>query len=272
VVEDPGLEPAEDWAEDAIGRPAHYAVIGYLPQNRQGEQRCRILEDSLAQLQRHQDLVFRINYRLMDEQDWAESWKAFFWPQRISPRFVVKPTWREYEPDAGQLVIELDPGMAFGTGTHPTTSLCMAMLEKYLQPGDTFLDIGTGSGILMIAAAKLGAGRLCGIDKDEVAVAVAEKNLKLNGVPAQQFRLQTGNLVDSVNEKYHFVVANILTYVILELLEDITRVLADGAVFVCSGIIDENQNLVKAAMRNRFDLLAVDEKEQWVAIASRLKA
>jgi len=272
VVEDPGLEPAEDWAEDAIGRPAHYAVIGYLPQNRQGEQRCRILEDRLAQLQRHQDLVFRINYRLMDEQDWAESWKAFFWPQRISPRFVVKPTWREYEPDAGQLVIELDPGMAFGTGTHPTTSLCMAMLEKYLQPGDTFLDIGTGSGILMIAAAKLGAGRLCGIDKDEVAVAVAEKNLKLNGVPAQQFRLQAGNLVESVNEKYHFVVANILTYVILELLEDITRVLADGAVFVCSGIIDENQNLVKAAMRNRFDLLAVDEKEQWVAIASRLKA
>jgi ribosomal protein L11 methyltransferase len=272
VVEDPGLEPAEDWAEDAIGRPAHYAVIGYLPQNRQGEQRCRILEDRLAQLQRHQDLVFRINYRLMDEQDWAESWKAFFWPQRISPRFVVKPTWREYEPDAGQLVIELDPGMAFGTGTHPTTSLCMAMLEKYLQPGDTFLDIGTGSGILMIAAAKLGAGRLCGIDKDEVAVAVAEKNLKLNGVPAQQFRLQAGNLVESVNEKYHFVVANILTYVILELLEDITRVLADGAVFVCSGIIDENQNLVKAAMHNRFDLLAVDEKEQWVAIASRLKA
>lgn len=272
VVEDPGLEPEQAWAEDAIGRPAHYAVTGYLPQNRQGEQRCKVLEKNLKRLQQNLDLVFRIHYRTMDEQDWAESWKAFFWPQQISRRFVVKPTWREYEPDAGQMVIELDPGMAFGTGTHPTTSLCVRMIEQYLNPGDAFLDIGTGSGILMVAAAKLGAGRICGIDKDQVAVEVAAENLKLNGVPTQQFQLQVGNLVDSINEKYHFVVANILTHVILELLDDITRVLADGAIFICSGIIDENKNLVTTAMGRRFDLLAVDTKEQWVAIAAKRRA
>ena len=271
VVEDPGLEPEEDWAEDAIGRAEHSAVIGYLPQNRQGEKHCAMLEEKLKHLQQKLGLVFRISYRLLDEQDWAESWKAFFWPQSISPRFVVKPTWREYAPRADQLVIELDPGMAFGTGTHPTTRLCVGLIEKYLRPGDALLDIGTGSGILMIAAAMLGAGRLCGIDKDEVAVAVAEKNLRLNGVAPQKFRLLVGNLVDSVTEKYHFVVANILTYVILELLEDLPRVMAEEAIFVCSGIIAENRERVTAAMGKRFDLLAVETKEQWVAIAARRK-
>ncbi len=271
VVEDPGLEPEDDWAEDAVGRADCHAVTGYLPQNRQGEQHCKILEEKLKHLQLNEDLVFRISYRLLDEQDWAEAWKAFFWPQPISPRFVVKPTWREYEPEAGRMVIELDPGMAFGTGTHPTTRLCVGMIEKYLRGGDAFLDIGTGSGILMIAAAMLGAGRLCGIDKDEVAVAVAEKNLRLNGIAPQKFQLQVGNLVDGVHEKYDFVAANILTYVILELLEDIVRVMADGALLVCSGIIDENRDLVTAAMGKHFDLLAVEEKEQWVAISGRRK-
>jgi len=269
VIEDPGLEPDEGWAENGIGRPVRHAVVGYLPQTRRSEKQCRLLEQKLKRMQASRPLVFRVSCRLIDEQDWAGAWKAFFRPQPISPRFVVKPTWREYEPDAGQLVIELDPGMAFGSGTHATTRLCVQMIEKYLRPGDAFLDVGTGSGILMIAAAKLGAGRLAGIDKDEVAVAVAEKNLQLNGVAPRQYRLYRTNLLDSVDEKYDFVVANILTNVILKLLDDVVRVLAEGAILVCSGIIEENQDQVTAAMEGGFDIIAVEKKEQWVAIAAR---
>ncbi|MEE9497307.1 MAG: 50S ribosomal protein L11 methyltransferase [Desulfobacterales bacterium] len=166
----------------------------------------------------------------------------------------------------------MDPGMAFGTGTHPTTALCITMIEKYLSSGDSFLDVGTGSGILMIAAAKLGAGRLCGIDKDEVAIEVAAQNLELNNVNPQLFRLTTGNLVADINELYSFIAANIFTHVILELLPDIPRLLKVGGIFVCSGIIRENKNSVLAAMEDlEFEILETAVKEEWVAIVGRLK-
>jgi len=273
AVEDPEIESDEDWAEDAVGRPNHNAVTGYLHKDRRAEDRCKTLEKKLARLKERIGGLYRVNYRELDEEDWAESWKAFFWPQKVGCHIVVKPTWREYRAVSGEIVIELDPGMAFGTGTHPTTALCVSMIEKYLCRGDDFLDVGTGSGILMIAAAKLGAGSVCGIDRDEVALEVAGNNLKLNWVTAPQFRLQAGNLVDPVRTRYHFIAANIFTHVVLELLDDIPRVLKVGGTFVCSGIIAANRNLVIAAMKNcGFDILEIAEKEEWVAIAARLKA
>jgi ribosomal protein L11 methyltransferase len=123
-----------------------------------------------------------VTYARIDEQDWAEAWKAYFWPEKITDLIVVKPSWREYPAEPQEIVLEIDPGMAFGTGTHPTTSLCIRMIQTHLKPGDAFLDVGTGSGILMIAAAKLGAGTVCGVDNDEVAVTVAEKNLLANHI------------------------------------------------------------------------------------------
>jgi len=272
VVDDPNLETEEDWAEDAIGRPTQHAVTGYFHKDGQADARCKTLESKLARLKTQLGLFYRVSYKELDDQDWAHAWKAYFWPQKISSHMVVKPTWRDYQADHDEIVIELDPGMAFGTGTHPTTALCINMIERYLSPGDSFLDVGTGSGILMIAAAKLGAARLCGIDKDEVAVKIAAQNLELNHVDPQTFRLTSGNLVADIDESFTFVTANIFSHVILELLPDISRVLPDDGIFVCSGIIKENKQPVIAAMeKTGFQILETAVKEEWVAIVGRLK-
>jgi ribosomal protein L11 methyltransferase len=271
VVEDPGLEPAEDWAEDALARPAQHAVIGYLPKDERLERCCRRLEDDLRQLARKIGLTYRIGYRAIDEEDWAESWKAFFWPKKIGARIVVKPSWRPYADKAGELVIELDPGMAFGTGTHPTTALCLELIETHLKPGGAFLDIGTGSGILMAAAGMLGAGRLCGGDRDAQAVRIAAENLRRNGLTAERACLVQGQLAQPFGGGFDLITANILTHVILELIEDIPRVLNPGGVFICSGIIAENKNLVAAEMHALdFQILEVRLAEGWAAMAAQI--
>ena len=273
VVDDPGIEPTEPWAEDAIGRPAQHAVTGYIHQDSRAERRCKILQERLRKLRQKLQIFYRISYRELDEQDWAHAWKAYFWPQKISSRMVVKPTWRPYRASADEIVIELDPGMAFGTGTHPTTALCLNMIEKYLRQRDSFLDVGTGSGILMIAAARLGAGQLHGVDKDEVALGVAAENLKLNNVSRQIFHLTAGDLGAQINESFNFIVANIYSHVILKFLDDIPRLLTAGGIFVGSGIIQENKDVVLAAMEKlKFEILETAAKEDWVAIAGRLKA
>jgi len=273
VVDDPDLEPEEDWAEDAIGRPTQYAITGYFHKDSRADARCRTLEEKLIQLREKQDFFYRISYKELDEQDWAHAWKAYFWPQKISPHLVVKPTWRDYQAGRGEIVIELDPGMAFGTGTHPTTVLCLNMIERFLSPGDSFLDVGTGSGILMIAAAKLGAARLCGIDKDVLALDIAAENLLLNKVESARFDLKAGNLVDEINESYNFITANIFSHVIIELLKDLKRVLTDGGTFVCSGIIGENKSTVIFAMEDTgFEILETAVQEEWAAIVGRLQA
>ena len=273
VIEDPDLEPENGWGEDAIAPPGGHAVIGYFSKVRRTQKKCKLLTARLQELQNRIGFACRTSYKELDEEDWAEAWKAFFWPQRISRTIVVKPTWREYTEEPGDVVIELDPGMAFGTGTHPTTALCIEMIESHLKPGDTFLDVGTGSGILMIAAAKLGAEMVCGIDKDEIAVDIAVKNLKRNRINPQQFSVCTGNLVKGAQQRYDFVAANILTYVIVGLLDDIKTVMKPGGIFVGSGILDENQDTVVAKMKEmRFEILEVSVKEQWVALAGRYKA
>ena len=163
--------------------------------------------------------------------------------------------------------------MAFGTGTHPTTALCIRLIEGYLHKGDSVLDVGTGSGILMLAAAKLGAGFVCGLDKNEMAVKIAEMNLRLNRIAPHKFSVKAGDLVSGVEETYDLVVANILTQVIYNLLEDIEKILNDGAIFICSGILDKNEKLVIARMKTiGFDILDLCIKDQWVAIAGRYKA
>jgi len=270
VEEDPAIGPTEDWAENSIGRAQQHAIIGYFPQDRRAKKRCRVLEEKLALLKEKSVLFYRISYKELDEEDWAESWKAFFEPQKIGKRIVVKPTWCEYKADPDDIVLELDPGMAFGTGTHPTTALCIRLVEDYLSLGDSFLDIGTGSGILMIAAARLGAGFVFGLDKDEMAVRIAEKNLRLNGIAPQKFLVKAGNLVAGIEERYDLVVANILTQVIYKLLDDIEKILNEKAIFICSGILEKNENLVLARMKTiGFDILDLCIKDQWVAIAGR---
>jgi ribosomal protein L11 methyltransferase len=272
VEEDPALEPVEDWAEDAIGRPQQRAVIGYFPKDRQANKRCRDLEKQISLLKNDFVLLYRVSYKELDEEDWAEAWKAFFEPQKIGRKIVVKPTWCDYTAKPGDIVVELDPGMAFGTGTHPTTALCIRLMEDYFKPGNSFLDLGTGSGILMITAAKLGAGFVGGVDKDAVAVDVAAANLKHNGLDSGDIFLYTGNLLAGITDTYDFIAANIFTHVILELLDDLPRALAKDGIFVCSGMFAENKKLVVARLKNlEYDILEIREQEEWAAIAARYK-
>ncbi len=270
VIEDPGLDPDEDWAEDAVARPAAHAVIGYFPQDGRADALCRKLAAEIGRLAAEIGFIHRVRFRQLDEQDWAESWKAFFWPRKIGARVVVKPSWRDYVARPGEIVLELDPGMAFGTGTHPTTALCVALIETYLQEGDAFLDIGTGSGILMAAAGKLGAGLVCGGDRDETAVRIAAANIARNGIAADRSCLAQGLLAEPFRRRFDLVAANILTHVIVELLEDVPRLLAPDGVFICSGIIAENKDLVTAKMGELgLTLLETREREGWAAIACR---
>jgi ribosomal protein L11 methyltransferase len=260
VIEDPDLEPDNGWGEDAVAQPGGHAVIGYFSKDRSTETKCKVLADKIGQLKNTLGLTYRISYKELDEEDWAEAWKAFFWPQKIGRHMVVKPTWREYQADPNDVVVELDPGMAFGTGTHPTTVLCIEMMETYFKAGDTFLDLGTGSGILMIAAAKLGAKMVCGVDKDDIAVDIARKNLILNKIDRKFFSVFSGYLVEGIENKYDFIAANILTHVIMDLLDDIQRVIKEKGVFICSGMKDIG-----------FEILGSASREQWVAICGRFK-
>jgi ribosomal protein L11 methyltransferase len=270
VVEDPRLEPEEDWAEDAVAKAAAHAVVGYLPEDGKLDGRRQRLEEEIGRLGIHIGLVFRLSYRRVDEENWAESWKAFFWPQKIGERLVVKPSWRDYEARPGEVVIEIDPGMAFGTGTHPTTALCVRLIEAWVKAGDAFLDVGTGSGILMIAAARMGAARLAGGDRDGLAVRIAADNLARNRIGPEGVQLVQGSLTAPFRGRFDVVSANILTHVILELLGDLPRVIASGGIFICSGIIAENKNLVLDGLKHAgFEILDVRMQEGWAAIAGK---
>ena len=192
---------------------------------------------------------------------------------RLHRRRAGRHESRDYEPHPGQLLIDIDPGMAFGTGTHPTTALCMVMLENYVEPAMSVLDVGTGSGILMIAAAKLGASRLAGVDLDPEAVQIARQNLVRNNVPQHQYTLQSGNLLSMVDATFDIVVANILAEVILDLLDQVTRALKPGGIFICSGIIEAFQSgVIKKMIACGFSILEVQKQGDWVAIAGRIES
>jgi len=270
VVEDPDLPPVEGWAPDAVKPPGQPAVAGYLADNERLPFRSTILEQALERLKQTIDLRYQILYRRLDEEDWAHSWKAFFHPQKISPRIVVKPTWEEYTAEPNEVVLEIDPGMAFGTGTHPTTTLCVQLIEKHLCPGQSLLDIGTGSGILMIAAAKLGAAQVMGIDIDEVAVQIARLNLKHNRIASSHCAVLEGDLTAVEDRHFDLVVANILSEVIASLLEDLHRVLKPNGIFICSGIITPKKDQLLQKMNSvGVKPLSITTLDEWVAIVGQ---
>jgi ribosomal protein L11 methyltransferase len=271
IIDDPYISPHDDWAPEVVPLPEDPAVTGYLPVDKRLANQCRRLESSMADLAANQKLNYSITYHSVDEEDWAESWKEFFWPQEITSRIVVTPTWREYQPQPNQLVIDIDPGMAFGTGTHPTTALCMTMLQTYVKPGLSILDVGTGSGILLITAAKLGATHLTGVDLDPEAIHIARQNLVRNAIPAKHYALLSGHLLTMVKATYDIVVANILAEVILELLDHVGDALKPGGIFICSGIIEAFQfGVIKKMTACGFSILDVQKQGDWVAIAGRL--
>ncbi|MFZ3045516.1 MAG: 50S ribosomal protein L11 methyltransferase [Desulfatirhabdiaceae bacterium] len=269
VVEDPLMTPAEGWGDGAVSRPEFHSVSGYFPCHDNLDRIKSRLETDVAELGRHLHMTCRIVYHDTDDEDWAESWKAYFWPLRLSDRLVVKPTWRDYSPESGDIVIEIDPGMAFGTGTHATTMLCARMIEKYVSSGKTVLDVGTGSGILMIAAARLGAKTVYGIDSDRTACQIACQNLRLNHISHDRFLVVAGQLIDCIVEKPDMIVANILTDVILALLNPLPGIMRTGGIFICSGIIESNTpKIIDRLQEQGFQILEESKQDSWSCIVS----
>ena len=201
------------------------------------------------------------------DEDWAENWKKYYKPFRIGSHLVVKPTWEDYTAQPDDLIIELDPGMAFGTGTHETTNMCMQLLEKHLKDGMRVMDVGTGSGILAIAAARLGAKDILAIDIDPDAVKVAIENVELNGVQ-EHVRVVVGDLCKSEAMPCDLAVANIVADAICMLAGPLTRHLEKDCLLICSGIIREKeQQVMDAAQEAGYTLFDRIEKGEWVALA-----
>ncbi|MGE7683354.1 50S ribosomal protein L11 methyltransferase [Peribacillus simplex] len=206
----------------------------------------------------------------VNEEEWATAWKKYYNPVKISERFTIVPTWEDYTPvSSDELIIELDPGMAFGTGTHPTTVMCIQALERTVRPGDLVVDVGTGSGVLSIAAALLDAKRIQSLDLDEVAVQSAIQNVELNNVQ-DKVTVSQGNLLDGVNEQADIVVANILAEVIMRFTDDVAKVVKPGGHFMASGIIQTKKQDVKdAIIASGFTVEETILMEDWVAIIAK---
>lgn len=203
------------------------------------------------------------------DEEWKDKWKAYFKPAHITDNIVVRPSWESYKPESDQeIVVSIDPGMAFGTGTHETTSLTVLLMEKYLKPGDSVLDVGCGTGILSIIASRLGAGDVLGIDIDEEAVSASKKNGELNDIP-DSVRFRMGDLTEGVDYRADMVAANLLTPLILRLSPDAPKHLVPSGKYIVSGILTEQaESVADALMELGFHLLEKVEKGDWCAMAA----
>lgn len=257
----------DDYPEEGV------IVKAYLPVNSFLGETVDAIKESINNL-----IIYNIDIGLnkvtiseVNEEEWATAWKKYYNPVKISEKFTIVPTWEEYTPvSSDELIIELDPGMAFGTGTHPTTVMCIQAIERTVRPGDRVIDVGTGSGVLSIAAAMLGAEDVRAFDLDEVAVTQARLNIKLNKVHPS-VTISQNNLLDNVEENSaDVIVANILAEVILRFTDDAARVIKQGGAFITSGIIKQKKDQVKEALVNSgFEILETILMEDWVAIIAK---
>lgn len=198
-------------------------------------------------------------------EDWVNNWKQYFHPMPIGEKLLIRPTWEdEYDPQ-GRKVLHIEPGLAFGTGSHPTTKLCLETLEKYITRGSTVLDIGCGSGILSIACLLLGAQKAVGVDIDSLAVKTAQANAVENGFDEKQFTVLQGNLSDKVTGKYTVVVANIVADIIMELNKDVGRFLEEDGVYITGGIIESREDEVLYSFaQNNLQVVERFEEKGWL--------
>jgi ribosomal protein L11 methyltransferase len=206
----------------------------------------------------------------VNEEEWATAWKKYYHPVKISDKFTIVPTWEDYTPvHSDELIIELDPGMAFGTGTHPTTVMCIQALERTVKPDDSVIDVGTGSGVLSIAAAMLAADEVRAYDLDEVAVRSARLNVKLNKVQ-NRVTVDQNNLLNGITGQADVIVANILAEIILRFTVDAFELVKPGGYFITSGIIGPKKEQVKDALEAAgFLIEEVMVMEDWVAIIAK---
>lgn len=280
VIEDPeallkmsqsGLWDAFEFPEHAL-TPSAPLVKGYLPSDEELPVKLEQLKNELAEIAlRSGHAPYEFSLVALDEEDWANSWKSYFKPLKIGEKIVIRPTWEPYEPQEGEIVLDLDPGMAFGTGSHITTILCIRLLEKYLKKGMQVVDVGTGTGILAMCAASLGAGQVQAYDYDAVAVKTARENIAKNGLD-QVVSVARHDLLVGLSLQGDLIVANIIADIIRTLLPQAHRCLKPGGIFVASGIISERKDeILKAAGQLELKLLEEAEEEGWVALVWQAK-
>lgn len=215
---------------------------------------------------------YEIDQNACYKEEWENNWKQYFHTMEIGDRLVIKPKWEDYDNQSGRKVLSIEPGLAFGSGTHETTRLCLETLEPYITPDTTVLDIGCGSGILSIAALLLGAKSATGVDIDPLAVKTARENGLENGFCAPQYEVLCGNLATDVKGKFDVVVANIVADVIILFCKDVGRFLNDGGVFITSGIIDtREQDVLDAFGQYGFTVTARHTKNGWVCFTCERK-
>lgn len=248
-------------------------VSAYYADDEKLEKRLAEIDEQLALIEERigKYRFGNIRFRKVSEQDWANEWKQYFHVTHVGKSLVIKPSWEKYAPKEGEHVIEIDPGMAFGTGTHHTTNMMMERLEKVITPDSTVFDVGTGSGILAIAAAMLGAKSVKAVDIDAVAVRVAKENVADNGL-SDQIEVREGDLLHGTEGKADVIIANIIADIVIMLLQDIPQKLNDDGVLLASGIIEERMPDVEAAAQAQgLYVDAVDHRGGWVVMQMKKK-
>ena len=249
-----------------------WSIIAYIVDNRFSNVKLSILYNNLKEFSKNnEDFVYEIYTSNCSDDEWKDEWKKYFHTVNITDNIVIKPSWDEYEVISNEIVVEIDPGMAFGTGTHETTALCVEFLEKYAKNKKRLVDIGCGSGILMLIGRKLGIEKVVGIDIDNKVEEVVNKNFEKNNI-RDNYKLIIGNLVDNVNEKYDLVVSNILVDVLIELLDNIEKILEDESTLIFSGILNEKEEFfIEKAKKYNLEQIDRNEKNKWVSLVFKYK-
>ena len=245
-------------------------VKGYINELNFDDETFNRFKDELEQLGKNINIgeFFKIETTTIQDSDWENSWKDYFDILNIGEKFVIVPTWREYENEEGKYVINIDPGMAFGTGGHETTSLCIKNLEKYVKPHDNVIDVGCGSGILSIAASYLTDSSLKAVDLDKLAVDVSRENFALNNLE-NRIEVEEASLLTKETKKYNVIVANILAHIIELMLEDAYKLLEDGGYFITSGIIkDKKDELLEKMLKQGFKLVEETSDNEWYSFVA----
>lgn len=244
----------------------------YLPDDHLLEDKIEEIRQSIQGLEKHGiDLgANKISLSEIDEEDWETNWKKYYKPVRISERVTIVPTWEEYEQSsADEVIIELDPGMAFGTGTHPTTVLSIRALEEYVVQDDLIIDVGCGSGVLSIASSLLGARKVYAYDLDEIAVKSTKENAGINALQGEIIA-KKNNLLDNIDVKADLIVSNILAEIIVKFVQEAWDNLKDSGFFITSGIIRKKKSLVIDELeRCGFQIIEINEIEDWVSIVAQ---
>ncbi|CAG9608107.1 50S ribosomal protein L11 methyltransferase [Pseudoneobacillus rhizosphaerae] len=259
------LDP-QDYPDEGVIVKAYLSVNSFLAETVDG------IKEAINGLTLHNIDIGKNKVSIIEvnEEDWATAWKKYYHPVKISERFTIVPTWEEYTPvNSDELIIELDPGMAFGTGTHPTTVMCIQALERTVKKGDRIIDVGTGSGVLSIAGAMLGAEKITALDLDQVAVTTAKMNIELNHVQ-EIVEVSQNNLLEGIVEPVDGIVANILAEVIVRFTDDASKIVKKDGYFIASGIIQQKKQDVKDALTKAgFEITETLLMEDWVALIAK---